>query len=85
MARRNLATLVILSLSASPMLLAADIQVPQDFGSIQAAIDAAQSGDRVLVAPGTYAEQLSISDKNITLESTSGAAQTVIDGQGSLG
>jgi hypothetical protein len=63
------------------------IRVPQDIAGIQAAINAAQNGDTVLVAPGTYAGGLSIAGKAVTLASrfiTTGdpndIAQTTLDG-----
>ena len=42
---------------------------------------AAQTGDRVVVAPGTYNENISIR-KNVTVIAEGGAGQTVIDGGG---
>ena len=45
------------------------IRVPQDKKSIQAAIDAAQNGDIVLVHPGIYHEAITLDRKNITLAS----------------
>ena len=46
--------------------------------SIQGEINHAQSGDTVLVAPGTYEENLII-DTSLTLRSVAGAASTFID------
>ena len=49
------------------------------FSTIQAAIDAASSGDTVLVADGTYTENLIIY-KDIKIISENGAEKTIIDG-----
>lgn len=43
--------------------------VPDDYETIQEAIDAAQSGDTVLVAPGQYVENIDFSGKNLTIAS----------------
>ena len=49
-----------------------------EYQTIQSAIDAAQNGDTILVAPGTYIEQLTVSGKNITIQG-SGQGQTIIE------
>jgi len=54
------------------------------FVSLGAALDAAGSGDRVLIAPGTYAEPLHL-DKGLELVGTAGAALTVLDGSHAFG
>lgn len=50
--------------------------------SIQAAIVAASSGDRILVQPGTYAEVIDYLGKTIEVIGVGGAAVTILDGTG---
>jgi len=56
------------------------IHVPGDYPSIQEAIDAAVEGALVLVAPGTYVENIDFLGKMITLRGALGPDVTVIDG-----
>jgi nitrous oxidase accessory protein NosD len=56
------------------------ITVPGDQPTIQSAIDAAAPGDTVLVAPGTYFENINFRGKAITVESEQGPEVTIIDG-----
>ena len=58
------------------------IEVPAEVPTIQAAIDAAENGFTVLVAPGTYAERINFRGKAITVKSAQGPAVTIIDGGG---
>ncbi|MHC4944924.1 MAG: right-handed parallel beta-helix repeat-containing protein [Planctomycetota bacterium] len=58
----------------------ATIHVPGDYATIQEAIDATEPGDIVLVAPGTYVENIDFKGKAITVKSSNGPAATVIDG-----
>ncbi|MHC4343238.1 MAG: choice-of-anchor Q domain-containing protein [Planctomycetota bacterium] len=65
--------------------LAEDRLVPSEYPTIQAAIDAAIPGDKIIVAPGLYFENVEILGKNIILTGTNptdGAivASTIIDG-----
>jgi|GEM_PF-2054257 len=63
------------------------LNVPAEYGTIQAAIDAAGTGDTVIVAPGSYPENIHFIDRDIILTSTNPTdpnivASTVIDGGG---
>jgi len=61
----------------------ATINVPGDQPTIQDGINAAVSGvDEVVVADGTYSENIDFSGKAITVRSVNGPAVTIIDGVG---
>lgn len=56
------------------------LHVPADFASIQLGIEAAKDGDTVLVADGTYVENINFLGKNIAVKSMNGPEATIIDG-----
>ena len=58
------------------------IHVPADQPTIQSAINIANTGDTVLVAPGIYSENINFNGKAITVTSSGGASATTIDGAG---
>lgn len=81
---RGIAALAAVAISlAAPSAWAATINVPADQPTIQDAINAASNGDTVLVAPGTYYELIDFTGKAITVQSSGGAAATILDGNGS--
>lgn len=63
-----------------------DIVVPEDYDTIQAAVDNANSGDAICILPGTYSENVSV-DVGVTLKgriAPNSGRPTVIDGWVSL-
>lgn len=87
-------TTILLLLATAHPAVAATLRVPEDHKTIQAAIDAAQTGDTILVAAGRYSERISLRPGVIVRSSgddTKGkgglkrAEATVIDGSGKIG
>jgi hypothetical protein len=79
MLKTGAATTALVWLAAPAVVQAVQIDVPATEPTIQDAIDVAVAGDEIVVAPGTYPENLTL-NKAVTLRSTAGAAMTVIDG-----
>jgi hypothetical protein len=71
------AAILFLGLTAASFATAsaANLHVPADYPTIQAAVDAAENGDRIQIAAGAYTGQVLISDKRLTL---TGSAGTVL-------
>ena len=62
-----------------PTGYAATIRVPQDFDTIQAAVDHAKPGGMVLVAPGIYSESVTVTTPYVTIRGLD-RDRTIIDG-----
>ena len=59
------------------------IHVPGEYPTIQEGIDAASSGDIVMVAPGTYVDEIEL--KAGVIVRGAGEGQSIIDGGGDAG
>lgn len=59
--------------------------VPFEYPTITAAINAAATGDTIIVAPGAYYEKFNFGSKNLVFKSVGGAAVTYLDGNGQNG
>ena len=62
-------TVICVVLTANAGLFAEVINVPDDFETIQAGINAAEDGDTVLVQPGEYTERINFFGRDIVLSS----------------
>ena len=83
MIRRTMFLGVLFGLGLQTSLWGDVIHVPGDQPSIQAAIDVAADGDRIIVAPGTYFENVNLLGKAVALRSSDGPEVTTIDANGS--
>jgi len=68
-----------------PHISAAEFHVPDDYATIQAAIDVSFDGGKIIVHQGVYGENIQFSGKAITIKSTDPndpdvVAATIIDG-----
>ncbi|NNF41984.1 MAG: hypothetical protein HKN62_02865 [Phycisphaerales bacterium] len=84
-ARQSLLAGVILGLAAGPAF-SATILVPQDFTTIQEAVDAATNGDRIIVGNGVYTgvgnRDIDFLGKQVVVESLNGPGSCIIDCEG---
>lgn len=78
----HLHTILALPLLLAPISTAEELHVPRDHATINAAIKAAEDGDHVLIAPGTYVERLDTRGKAITIQGEQGPETTIIDASG---
>jgi hypothetical protein len=69
-------TITIMVMNAIP---GADITVPDDYSTIQQAIDASSSGDLIIVKQGRYYESINFKGKNIILTSSSPYEEQIVE------
>ena len=75
---------VFYALMPSTIVFASTLQVPDQYRTIQEAIDSSRPGDTIIVAPGTYRlppGNITINKESLTLKSAGGAAETIILGR----
>jgi parallel beta-helix repeat protein len=72
--------IILLLATASLAQTTLNVGPGQPYSTIQSGINAAVNGDTVLVAPGTYYENINFNGKAITVTSLAGASTTILDG-----
>lgn len=73
------AAILFLAMTMALPALAADLRVPSEYTSIQAAVEAAKDNDVIRIASGVYKEQVRIQSKKLTLIGQPGATLRATD------
>jgi hypothetical protein len=75
---------IMMALMVCGLVKAAELHVPAQYGTIQAAVNAASNGDEIVVAPGTHANLCVeiANDLGITLRASGTAEETILEGDG---
>jgi parallel beta-helix repeat protein len=81
--KRNLAVALTAGALLIPTILPAEtLNVPQQYSTIQQAVDASHEGDRIIVAPGKYVESIKINmQSDRTLQGTIGDYNDALNSQ----
>jgi pectin methylesterase-like acyl-CoA thioesterase len=84
--RRIILGMILIPLLISTVMLTFNIQpvkaepktiiIPDDYPTIQAAVDAASPGDTIIVRAGTYTEKINVTKNHLIIRSESGAEVT---------
>ncbi|PKP59793.1 hypothetical protein CVT91_06160 [Candidatus Atribacteria bacterium HGW-Atribacteria-1] len=69
---------IIITIISQVEALADTIYVPDNYSTIQAAVDAASPGDTIIVRDGTYTENVNVNKDHLTIRSENGAEVTVV-------
>ena len=69
---------IFLTALISSEAFSATIYVPDNYNTIQAAVDAASPGDMIIVRDGTYTENVDVNKDHLTIKSENGAEVTIV-------
>ena len=78
------ALLLAMVVSAPVTAQSTKIHVPDDYTTIQAAVDNATAGDTIIVHAGTYEENVEVHRDDLTIRAASGKNRPVVDGDESF-
>jgi parallel beta-helix repeat protein len=70
---------IIITIISQVEALADTIYVPDNYATIQAAVNAASSGDNIIVKDGTYIENVDVNKDHLTIKSENGAEKTIVE------
>ena len=83
--RESLAVCTVCMAFVSQVVIADTLRVPEDFSTIQGAVFAASSGDRIEVSQGSYTGSVSVVDIDLEIVAIDGPESTFIQPTGGFG